>query len=68
MNNFFVLTLLLTFSWNCFSLLAQDSYKPTAPTELQPGWTLTFHDEFDGPTLNDWYWFSSYRAVTYLST
>ena len=26
------------------------------------GWTLTFHDEFDRPLLNDLYWFPAYRS------
>ncbi|OQB85554.1 MAG: Beta-glucanase precursor [Planctomycetes bacterium ADurb.Bin126] len=33
-----------------------------APPLDRPGWTLTFHDEFDGPKLNDWYWFPAYRS------
>jgi beta-glucanase (GH16 family) len=28
----------------------------------RPGWELTFHDEFDGPKLNDWYWYPAYRS------
>ncbi len=28
----------------------------------KPGWELTFHDEFDRPVLDDYFWFSSYRA------
>ena len=33
-------------------LIAADA--PAPPLE-KPGWRLTFHDEFDGPKLNDWY-------------
>lgn len=28
----------------------------------KPGWTLTFHDEFERPQLNDMYWFAAYRS------
>lgn len=28
----------------------------------KPGWTLTFHDEFDRPQLNDMYWYPAYRS------
>lgn len=28
----------------------------------KPGWELTFNDEFDGPRLNDWYWYPAYRS------
>ena len=33
------------------------------------GWTLTFHDEFDRPQLNDIYWYPAYRSgrVEYLN-
>ena len=33
-----------------------------APAPHKPGWTLTFHDEFDRPQLNDMYWFPAYRS------
>ncbi len=33
-----------------------------APRLEKPGWTLTFHDEFDRPQLNDMYWFPAYRS------
>lgn len=33
-----------------------------APALHKPGWTLTFHDEFDRPQLNDMYWFPAYRS------
>jgi beta-glucanase (GH16 family) len=33
-----------------------------APALEKPGWTLTFHDEFDRPQLNDMYWFPAYRS------
>lgn len=54
----------ISFLLSVFSVEAQESYKPTAPANMQEGWKLTFHDEFEGPrkTLNDWYWFTSYRA------
>ncbi len=29
---------------------------------LKTGWTLTFHDEFDRPLLNDLYWYPAYRS------
>lgn len=33
------------------------------PSALEkPGWTLTFHDEFDRPQLNDMYWYPAYRS------
>jgi len=34
----------------------------TPPALEKPGWTLTFHDEFDRPQLNDMYWFPAYRS------
>ena len=34
---------------------------PIPPLE-KPGWKLTFHDEFNGPTLNDMYWYPAYRS------
>lgn len=34
----------------------------SVPPEGKPGWKLTFSDEFDGPKLNDWYWYSAYRS------
>lgn len=34
----------------------------TAPPLEKPGWTLTFHDEFDRPQLNDMRWYSAYRS------
>jgi len=33
-----------------------------APSLEKAGWTLTFHDEFDRPQLNDMYWFPAYRS------
>lgn len=33
-----------------------------APEPEKPGWTLTFHDEFDRPQLNDMYWYPAYRS------
>lgn len=40
-------------------LIAADALTPRLE---KPGWRLTFHDEFDGPKLNDWYWFPAYRS------
>ncbi|MBN2308694.1 MAG: glycoside hydrolase family 16 protein [Candidatus Hydrogenedentes bacterium] len=34
---------------------------PAPPLE-KPGWTLTFHDEFERPQLDDMYWFRAYRS------
>jgi len=38
---------------------------PTAASQApadKPGWRLTFHDEFDGPKLDEAKWFGRYRA------
>jgi beta-glucanase (GH16 family) len=40
------------------SLYAQNG---ASLSEAKPGWRLTFHDEFDGPVLNDLYWYPAYR-------
>jgi hypothetical protein len=38
------------------------------PPLEKPGWTLTFHDEFDSPLLDDTWWYPAYRSgrVEYL--
>jgi hypothetical protein len=55
-------------------LLGQNLYaeepatKTVAPPIEKAGWTLTFHDEFDSPLLDDTYWYAAYRTgrVDYL--
>lgn len=47
--------LLLFFSLSNYSI-SQDN------TIEKSGWKLTFHDEFNGPKLNDWYWYPAYRS------
>jgi len=44
---------------SALSVVGSDA--PAPPLE-KSGWRLTFHDEFDGPKLNDMYWFSAYRS------
>ncbi|MFA7490003.1 MAG: glycoside hydrolase family 16 protein [Mariniphaga sp.] len=44
----------------CCSL--PDIYASDPPSLYKPGWKLTFHDEFDGPNLNDLYWYTAYRT------
>lgn len=41
--------------------LARAADTPAPPLE-KPGWTLTFHDEFDRPQLDDMHWFAAYRS------
>lgn len=42
----------------CYS---HNVYPADSPPE-KLGWKLTFNDEFDGPNLNDLYWYPAYRT------
>ena len=44
--------------------LSQGADVPANPLE-KPGWTLDFHDEFDGPTLNTNVWLPYYLPHHY---
>lgn len=56
-------TILLAAAISCFCFSPFRSEVSAAdPIPEKPGWKLTFHDEFDGPMLDNLNWFPSYRV------
>lgn len=49
-----------------FSTINTQEMKAQVPHTEKSGWKLTFSDEFDGPKLNDWYWYPAYRSGRYI--
>src|SRR5690554_1149381 len=49
----------------CFFIVAVclwgSSFSQESSVLDKPGWVLTFNDDFNGPNLNDLYWYPSYR-------